>query len=793
MPLAALAARPTRLARRLAGDRLARFDKSAAGPGDAAGFEQEFARLAYAQIQDKEPKLLEYLVGFQTVDRSADKTKACGVWGINVGGLWLFAPAFYVAGEMKGDELLYVKDWDVFVPLTPDWVNHLLARRPARLGRGERPEGTPPIDTRMDPARVIKGFTVRTAADGFADRYLGRPVLGPGPHGRLFADLVLGRPAARAAADPLFPKLAAADPEAAAGAVLMAYADPAVRLGMDRHFGPGFVAGCADRWQAAAVDRASRLDPLTPPAGPVKAAAAVRVVVRTMSVAGLDQAPPAVRRAIGRLVSDLAADGLPAGLAGEAAAAGAAADDTRDPAGLGRAAAVPGTGLAAPAYQGVSEPGVYQVATAGGGTRRCFCTPLQGGPGRALKATLAVPLDGPNDFAVARADRVLAPVAAAATARSAVMRAVESLPDAAMRPGEVVMAVDPHGVTSRPFRVAHRQADGVYAGQFVDRLDDPRDECSWAVPAPGGWRGHVFRVTGLPGRRLYWERNELFVPAGFRVVSLGEGGSPLQPASRADVDAEWDGIGRVEVAARPGGRVSVTDKTAGVVGWQAAEPLAAAYLAEAYAVPLAEAAAAVAEARGGGRPVTVLLKRGNREAPTAIPDMVSAPAMPPEELQPAGIPRLGLVELLATQYRIPLDTARPQVDPSRYDPFYRPDEQSVGLAARAAESGQKEVFDTGLIAALAKSTGRSRPRGNLTRRLTSAMDGCGRELFELYYRPEQAADRYGRGDVAEMEELYRDAFDLTGKLVLQLKERDGDQDGGLGGVGGADEPAGPGD
>ena len=116
---------------------------SAGGPGGdpsgggEASFEQAFASLAYIQVKDKAPKLLDYLVGFQLVDRDDDKTKAVGIFGFKVGQQWLYAPVFFLNGQLKGHELLYLKGQDQFVPMKENWVSHVLAKRPHVLGEPE--------------------------------------------------------------------------------------------------------------------------------------------------------------------------------------------------------------------------------------------------------------------------------------------------------------------------------------------------------------------------------------------------------------------------------------------------------------------------------------------------------------------------------------------------------------------------------------------------------------------------------------------------------------------------------
>jgi hypothetical protein len=106
------------------------LEKSAQNPQ----FERSFADLAYAIIKDKAPRLLDYMVGFQVVDKNEDETKASGVFGFKVGRQWFYAPVFFLNGDLKGSELLYIKEQDTFVPLQENWVNYLINRKPVTLG-----------------------------------------------------------------------------------------------------------------------------------------------------------------------------------------------------------------------------------------------------------------------------------------------------------------------------------------------------------------------------------------------------------------------------------------------------------------------------------------------------------------------------------------------------------------------------------------------------------------------------------------------------------------------------------
>lgn len=119
-------------------DILPYFEKTGflAGGEPDLPFEQAFGSLAHAYISDKAPKLLDYEIGFQLLKKSPDNTKAAGIFGFQVGKSLLMIPVFFINGDLKGHELLYIKNNDVFVPLTENWVNYLLGRKPILIGDG---------------------------------------------------------------------------------------------------------------------------------------------------------------------------------------------------------------------------------------------------------------------------------------------------------------------------------------------------------------------------------------------------------------------------------------------------------------------------------------------------------------------------------------------------------------------------------------------------------------------------------------------------------------------------------
>jgi len=97
-------------------------------------FERTFADIAYGSLRESAPKLLDFIQGFQVLDKEDDETRAAGVFTFEVDNKKLMAPVFFLNGELKGKELLVVQSDDTFVPLTESWVSYIISRRPPSLG-----------------------------------------------------------------------------------------------------------------------------------------------------------------------------------------------------------------------------------------------------------------------------------------------------------------------------------------------------------------------------------------------------------------------------------------------------------------------------------------------------------------------------------------------------------------------------------------------------------------------------------------------------------------------------------
>jgi hypothetical protein len=97
--------------------------------------EGAFFQLAYQRLQDTLKKLIPYLVGFEIVKKNENNTKALGVFGFRSdGGQILFVPAFFVDGKVKPLDLLYSKNNEQFYPLNEDFAEMFVKEEMLGLG-----------------------------------------------------------------------------------------------------------------------------------------------------------------------------------------------------------------------------------------------------------------------------------------------------------------------------------------------------------------------------------------------------------------------------------------------------------------------------------------------------------------------------------------------------------------------------------------------------------------------------------------------------------------------------------
>ena len=106
------------------------------GNGNDQSFEKIFSDIAHKYVEDNAPSLMQYEQGFQMLEKNDDDTKAVGVIGFNVNQMQIYCPVFFLNGEIKGQEMMYLADQDIFVPVDESWLNELMGKKPIVIGEG---------------------------------------------------------------------------------------------------------------------------------------------------------------------------------------------------------------------------------------------------------------------------------------------------------------------------------------------------------------------------------------------------------------------------------------------------------------------------------------------------------------------------------------------------------------------------------------------------------------------------------------------------------------------------------
>ncbi len=849
------AASPSRVREDLRSCALSGLKLAAIGGDQSGQFEQAFASLGYLYIKDKAPRLLDFIVGFQLVDRNEDNTKAIGVFGFKVGKEWYYAPTFFLNGDLKGHEMLYVKSQDRFVPLKENWINYLIARKPRMLGKAS-PRSTHEMGGLMPDL-------LRLTHPPIGAKY-GSDRPGPVPH-------------IAAWAVPSLPVLAAFQVKSAAcfshhqgllarldlrqtladfGLLKYAYEAlymryPGLKAGFDRFYGPSFFRTMAER----NLEEASRPEPLVklarsyilPPGQKKKSRflveaekpktkkGSLQIFVHDPVAGGASLVYKQGEEDASKNKVDIDAPGgesfnLPE--LDEAERERLLHDsvlikDERDPHAVSEVYNTQvRTALANPDQNGIfsvlEKPGKFSemlviTAPLSGRGHETFAVLVRKGDPRSWLNV------HPSGIWI-RQDLVGKDATATDSDRE-FTDYIDGLggTDSLKKDGRYLI-IDPRGGGTCPFRVTEDFGDGVYRVSWDDHarhgFDRPAGLPSIADDRYGysnrysSWDA-VIRIAQTKGTRLRRTSNgELVVPEGCKVLELaapppppkGEdlfsacschgvpdtGGSkaePIEPGDLADIQlmlhekqaageltplAIQDlGADEIYLKTKKGGeRMSHRSALISLVRDHG--------LGEGQARVLLKEAAA---ARQLGARVSYLVKYADDY--TGLQPGPGAPAFP----QPYyGTEQVGPY---ARQAIFPQEELQPVpgissmlTDPSTYDPWHMPDQQSMTVAENAADSGQKEIFDTAAFSGMLKAVRQESLVDKHLGDLMDALDRLLRLLFMLFWHQEEFADRYGKSEIPELEDGLRNAAESLGDIVLYLKERSDMPESSLTSVGG---------
>jgi len=737
------------------------------GEADSIPFEQAFSNLAHAYLEDKAPGLREYELGFQLLEKNEDNDKAVGVFGFKVGPQLLYAPVFFLNGELKGHELLYLKDSDTFVPLKENWINYVLNRKPPILGE----------ETNKD----VNALGVeRPNMDVFRES--------PGKYASFSEPWLLeGMPGiANALVNPVPSKYELAVPglvkESAVAAMrLMQLIDsrPTLATPIIDLYGPSFMK------EAIAIAKTSTT------CYPVKPKKSKRKKIK-IKIGSVWQEKSAQQRAdevnpvnTGKLKIWSYAGKRPAGITDKQAEDlkrdGVLIEDDREDSSRIYRVQKPLT------LQNPDESGIYDIVTKPNDFAKCLVLlGPYGRRGRKPGAAL-VRLDGEGSSGK-RAWCHTHPgdlFAVSAHSKDSYRKFLEDLPDASsgLTQGAKYILIAPNGQGTQVFEVRRTGSaesdEKRYDIWWCNTCNNPRPD---HLPPMYEHRykydqyiGDIESISiGAKGGSKPLSRQKvLYFPTGTKVLKL-------QGKKNCD-DYSEDSYKSDPPPLEPGNHI---DMQLGI--YKASQEIKITH--DGYEVTLAGNRMPAKSAM-----ISLVRDYGLREkaARDVIKDTQVKKAQrfrikyaQPYELQQSGPsapgfpdPNVGSDTMLGSN--VPMQSYMEQemrvpgmgggnAQPPSAAP---PEPQMLAQLQQAAATGQKEVLDTSLLSNLLKGSRDDTLIDKYLGDLVKGLDRIGRLLFNYYWHHDEFEDRYGGSDLPELEDSLRNSFEDLGDLVLFLKQK----------------------
>ncbi len=741
------------------------------GKGDDTSFEQSFSNLAHAYLRDSAPKLLDHEIGFQLLDRNRENTKAVGVFAFKVGSMWLYAPVFFLNGDLKGHELLYIKNQDMFVPLKENWINYLINRKPNILGSGVERNLSNLGQRQPDFTQLSRSPSKFGSA---------KPTL---------KEMMT-------AAMPAFAKSATLNTQ-------QTFAELGEALNLKtflKQAGLDVIGSLIKMCQYApqvanAIDEFHGLDIIKE----AMAAAKLREAASTTKVASvLSEAPKTPEAAKGLKV--IAYDAtvqtkLPAGHTEEDQEKllrdGVLIQDQRDRDNV----SIPYNIQVEKKLFNPTESGLYEILVKPGDIERCYVAVHPQGAAKRENFITVVRTDGKPDWLNTRADQVFA---LSRVEGEEFDKWFDALPEANSVPSKDAryIALSKRGDCTAPFRVIREYGKSEHDMQCYEvHLEDhskypPKGSiCGSCYTDPlnyDKWRDGVrIHLNGKKGSSLRASMGDIFVPEGFKLLKVSKGADDedtvkdqdacgcgesdppaLQPGNLVDAQLALMGKTAALTVYHNGTEVSI-NKEASLSPIKALvtlvehhglrEEAAREILKQASAKKKFECRVKYADPYGGAMLVN--------SAPNAPTD--PGPVMGGESIMGTSVPtQLGIDVGLPVSGMSASNTDR-----SVYNPNTQFDKRDVRSIVDAAQSGQREVFDTAMVGTMLRAVRDDSLVDRYMGELTKGLDKLGRILFMFYWHGDRFAERYGKSDMPELEDSLRNAFEMLGDVILFLKQK----------------------
>lgn len=746
------------------------------GDGKDSSFEQAFSNLAHAYLRDKAPTLLDHEIGFQLLDRNQENTKAVGVFAFKVGSSWVYAPVFFLNGDLKGHELLYIKNQDMFVPLKENWVNYIINRKPNILGQGVTRDTTSlglrnPDFTQLSRSPMKFGSAnptlkeMITAAIGtFAKTATMNTT-------KAFAEVgsTLNLPAfLKQAGLDILSKLVASCKEA-----------PHIAEAIDQFHGLNIIkeAIALAKERASAPKIASVLSE-----APKQAPSQSTLEVITYDYTHQKALPPGYSE---EDQEKLLRDGV-------------LIKDQRDRDNV----SIPYDIQTEKKFFNPTESGLYDILVKPGDIERCYVAVYPMGANKRSNFVTVVRTEGTPDWVNTRADQVWA---LSRIEGEDFNKWFDALPEAntVSRSGRY-MAISHRGDSTVPFRVLKEYGTDANTTVYEVHLEDhskfpPKGDisgCCYSDPLNyDKWRDGVrLHLNGKKGSSLRSSMGDIFVPENFKLLKVSKGEDDVENAK----DQGACGCGESDPPAlQPGNlidaQLALYQKTASMVVYHNGTKL------DVFSNAPQGGGLIEKELSEKQALVSLVSKHGFREdsareiikraaakrkiefrvkyaSPYGPPMMVNqgpnAPTDPGPVMGGETIMNSNVPTQMGIDIGMPVaDMSASRTDRSIYNPNTAFDKKTLQSIVDAANSGQREIFDTAMIGSMLRAVRDDSMVDRYMGDLVKGLDKLGRILFMFYWHGDQFADRYGKADMPELEDSLRNSFEMLGDVILFLKQK----------------------
>jgi hypothetical protein len=435
-----------------------------------------------------------------------------------------------------------------------------------------------------------------------------------------------------------------------------------------------------------------------------------------------------------------------------------------------------------------------------GDVEKCYIAVHPMGPGKRSDFVTVVRTEGKPEWINTRADHVFC---LSRVEGDEFDSWYKGLPDAnSVSKSGRYMAIHKNGDTTVPFRVIREYGETEFGGNAYEvHMEDhskfpPKGHisaCCYTDPLNyDKYRDGVrIHLNGKGGSKLRVSMGDVFVPEGYKLLkcALGEDDAetadgqdacgcgesenpPLMPGNLADAQLSlMQKLGSVTIY-HNGTEVEIHSPKKQLIEKELSEKKALASLVERHGLREDAARTLLANAKARRKFACHIKYADPYGGPMMINNAPGAPADPGPVMGGETIMGTSVPTQLGIDVGMPVSgMSASQTDRGVYNPNTQLDQKSIQGVMDAAQSGQREVFDTAMIGTMLRAV---RDDGLVDRymgELTKGLDKLGRIMFMFYWHGDRFADRYGKADMPELEDSLRNAFEMLGDVILFLKQK----------------------